>query len=47
MDGHKVEIDEHRTVQIGFLEFGSRRFYDVFLYSNSDKPPQQCTGAEG
>ncbi|KAF8253057.1 hypothetical protein K440DRAFT_274852 [Wilcoxina mikolae CBS 423.85] len=46
MDGHKVEIDEHRTVQIGLLEFGSRRFCDVFLYSSSDEPPQQCTDNE-
>jgi hypothetical protein len=46
IDGHKIELDCYRTIDIGLLEFGSRKFHDLFLYSNSDKPPQRCTDGE-
>ena len=43
MDGRTVEVEEARTVEdIGIFDFGSRRFYDIFLYCASDDIPERC-----
>lgn len=43
MHGRTVEAEETRTVEdIGIFDFGSRRFYDVFVYCASDDIPERC-----
>ena len=48
MDGRTVEVEEARTVEdIGIFDFGSRRFYDIFLYTASDDIPERCNDGTG
>ncbi|KAF8243835.1 hypothetical protein K440DRAFT_611281 [Wilcoxina mikolae CBS 423.85] len=43
LDGHKIELNCYRTTSVALLDFGSRRFYDAFLYCGNDEPPQHVT----